>query len=792
MQFFLKGVAVSFTSMLLLGIINYLIRRHLALHLSTEDFGFFYSMFAFFGLLTTFCQFGIKQSSAILTASYIAKRQESRINLLLSSLLTFTVCFCAVIMLILMSGCRFLASAYFKYSEAAAAIMVFAPFILLNPVWSLFLSIPHGKLEFPVYNGFFIFQMLLIYTGVLIFSKFGILALSSSWISAMIIAMAVAVFFICRRYRLNLSFHKAFCPAINRKIWNLCSWMAISTTGLMMLSFLDSFFLTWLTDLKQVAAYNIALPIMQILQSLTVLPLVFLPFSADLWEKKKYRELARIFHSVNLIILIGTLPLVILLHHLGPWIITVLFGKRFISSAPALTLLSAGVLFCVAGQFNLNLLNASGKQKTGAGIILAVLFADAALNFLLVPVYGFKGSAMALSCSYILTAILTYAFAARELMSRKVPPSRTACKNEEKLIILNCFSSLKIEISNDLPSPVRNELTKKWHRLSEGEPEPEFTLQIRGKYSRNFSPDSLRFEADGNELSSDLYEIRGNYKFSSWRYRVFWINAKTLRLEFNSDFFARWVYPMRIIPQFIQYMLYYSGFCFFHASGFYSEQNGSNAVIMAAASGTGKTLTTLHWLSDGGMIYDDDMVAWRDGEIYPTPNLHINFWSMRYKKNPKVLPPKMLVLKGRDIWKERFFALISFLTHGYVTFGCNIDIESYFPGAKAPTAKLTKLLIVSKGEKFDLEKQISQDDRVRLENRITGDFEFQHLALLRLDELEAFTGFHLLDIQKMFAFYRQSLHSVVQTIPVTKIKVPRQYSREIYLSIAEQIKGQTK
>ena len=214
--------------------------------------------------------------------------------------------------------------------------------------------------------------------------------------------------------------------------------------------------------------------------------------------------------------------------------------------------------------------------------------------------------------------------------------------------------------------------------------------------------------------------------------------------------------------------------------------------MMTAASGTGKTLTTLHWLSDGGKIYDDDTVAWRDGLLYPTENIHINFWSTRYKKNPAALPPKKLQLNKNDIRKERLFALIAFLTRGYVTFGCNIDIGSYYPGSKAPAAKLARMLLVSKGKGYERKERINENDRMLCENRLIGDFDFQHLALHRITELEALTGFHLLEVGKMFDFYRETLHSIIQEIPLRNIKVPRQYSREIYLNIAEQIKGQDK
>ena len=83
---FFRGIICSFSGAVLLGVINYLIRRILVQNLSQTDFGFFYSMFALFNMLATFFQFGIQQVAPILTARYIAQRQEKRINCLISFL----------------------------------------------------------------------------------------------------------------------------------------------------------------------------------------------------------------------------------------------------------------------------------------------------------------------------------------------------------------------------------------------------------------------------------------------------------------------------------------------------------------------------------------------------------------------------------------------------------------------------------------------------------------------------------------------------------------------------------
>ncbi len=415
---FLKGVAVSFSGIILLGIINYLIRRHLALTLSRVDFGFFYSMFAFYGLLTTCCQFGIKQAGAILTASYIAKHQERRIGLLLSVLIELTLCSGIVVMLFLIFGRSFLAESFFKYPTVSAAIAIFSPYIVITSVWNIFLSVPHGKMEFAVYNGISVFQMLLVFLGVLSCAKRGILFLTVAWCMALFISMLTTICLVCSRYRLFLSWKAVCCIPLWRKIRSLCGWISVSSSGIVLLSYLDSICLTWLSDLQQVAAYNIALPVMQILQSLMVLPLVFLPLATKMWEERKLHDLKIILIAVNAGLTICTVPLVILIHYFGPWIITIMFGRQFLSSAPALTLLSAGILFSVAGQFNINFLNSSGCPQKGMIAVIVVFLANLTLNFFFIPRYGFYAAAFSLSTANFCFAVLTALFAFNHLRGK--------------------------------------------------------------------------------------------------------------------------------------------------------------------------------------------------------------------------------------------------------------------------------------------------------------------------------------------------------------------------------------
>ena len=406
---FFRGIICSFSGADLLGVINYLIRRILVQNLSQTDFGFFYSMFALFNMLATFFQFGIQQVAPILTVRYIAQRQEKRINCLISFLFFVAGLTGLVLMCILFVFSNRLAAAFFKYPEAVAAIRMFTPFVLLLPLWIVLQSIPHGKKDFPVYNAMGIVQMGLILAGVCFAARQGAFSVCLAWVAGFAAAFAASAFFIFRKYRIHLIFRAVFCRGIFRQLWNLCTWITGSVTGIMLLANLDTFCLTWLSDLQEVAAYNIALPIMQIMQTVLVLPLVFLPVAVDLWQKKKYAEIRRIFYLVNALLALGSIPLVLVTRWLGSWLITLLFGAQFTSAAPALTILSGGILFYCAGQFNLNLLNSANDQKNGMFLIVAAIAADLLLNILLIPRYGFIGAAIAMAATYILTAGTTFA-----------------------------------------------------------------------------------------------------------------------------------------------------------------------------------------------------------------------------------------------------------------------------------------------------------------------------------------------------------------------------------------------
>lgn len=98
---------------------------------------------------------------------------------------------------------------------------------------------------------------------------------------------------------------------------------------------------------------------------------------------------------------------------LGEWLIVILFGAAYKPAYPALLLLLPGLLAtCHASILRLDLLG-KGRPGTLSFITGFATVVNLALNFMLIPIYGIEGAAVANSVSYILVAAMMLALYCR-------------------------------------------------------------------------------------------------------------------------------------------------------------------------------------------------------------------------------------------------------------------------------------------------------------------------------------------------------------------------------------------
>lgn len=94
-------------------------------------------------------------------------------------------------------------------------------------------------------------------------------------------------------------------------------------------------------------------------------------------------------------------PIVFGIFALAPEIIAMFYGATFASAAPVLSVLIFVLLFIFLDFPIGSLLNATGRQAVKTGLMGGAMLINIIANFLLIPVYGIMGAAIAALCTFV-------------------------------------------------------------------------------------------------------------------------------------------------------------------------------------------------------------------------------------------------------------------------------------------------------------------------------------------------------------------------------------------------------
>ncbi len=109
---------------------------------------------------------------------------------------------------------------------------------------------------------------------------------------------------------------------------------------------------------------------------------------------------------IGSLLMLLTLPVFILTGvYFAPDIITLLFDEKYVTVAPAVTILWGGMVFFSIASFNINALNSGNKQKIIAYMVASCVIINFVLNFILIPKWGYIGAAFATAITYLLMAL---------------------------------------------------------------------------------------------------------------------------------------------------------------------------------------------------------------------------------------------------------------------------------------------------------------------------------------------------------------------------------------------------
>jgi O-antigen/teichoic acid export membrane protein len=400
-----KGSFISFIGTVILGLLNYLIRRQLALNLSFEDFGFLYGAMSMCMIFLAYLDLGLNQSATILISKSLSQEDIADANSIYNQIFTIKLVFSVIIYIAILASYKYWLSHFFHYDKIFPFIIIMT-LIITQAIYSIPLAALTALKKFFLLNLTQLLNPLLILL-ILICFKDSISTASAAFPVASILLFLITVILI-RKFNFSLTLKKMINTNGISNIFHLSKWVAISTAGLSTMYYMDSIMLTYLKGLEAVALYNIALPIVQIAQSMTIIPAVFIPIVSEMWIRKNFNEIADISKLISGIILYMLWPIMISIIFSSKYLIIILFAEKYLPVKNPLIVLFAGIIFYILGTFYMGVLNSGSEAKKVSISIIIVTIINILLNFCLIPFIGISGAALATAISYFLIAFYLF------------------------------------------------------------------------------------------------------------------------------------------------------------------------------------------------------------------------------------------------------------------------------------------------------------------------------------------------------------------------------------------------
>ena len=395
---FLRGSCISLFGAIFLGILNYLIRRFLCNNLSLADYGIFYSTFALLGMIFGFTDLGLTQSGTVMIAAAETPLRRDAV---------FSHLFFIKLLLALLCGAGIFMSFHLKNEAGNLFFLIvflvyFAVQILNGTLQALWNGQKKYSLQQLSYSSIALLTLLMLY-----FSKETTLnnAVFCFFLPVVILFAAGIVyshFSGCGTLRLRMD------KEITFQLLSTGGLIAVTTTLLSVMYYMDTVMLNMLKGAESVGLYNVALPIMQIVQAAMIFPAVFLPVAVDMSKKGEYRKLLSSVHCALIAALAALVPVWWFFDSCSNWLIRILFKPEYTAAASSVTLLCLGLVFFTLGNFLMQIMLSLKKTLPMAAIAAISAAGNFLLNYSLIRKFGPSGAAGATLISYMIFALLTY------------------------------------------------------------------------------------------------------------------------------------------------------------------------------------------------------------------------------------------------------------------------------------------------------------------------------------------------------------------------------------------------
>jgi len=408
-----KGAGIVLIGTLIGRAFGYGSRIVIARFLGANDYGLISLGFAALTMAAALAAIGLPAGVTRYVSSYKGKEDRGRIKGTIIGAIKMNLPISIIFALLLFFGADWISVHIFHDAKLTPVLRIFAiavPFMVLARNL-LSATIGFQEMRYQVYTNE-LFQNVLKLAGIvtLVALGFGVSGAAWGWALAVILTPFLAFYFL----------EKKVFPVFNTKIKAIpvekeifsFSWplIFVGIAGIVM-GFMDTLMLGYFCRAYEVGIYNAALPTAQLINAIPrVFVGIFFPVISELYARNKIEDLKNTYSVVTKWMFSLSFPAFLLIALFSDQIIKILFGPEYVTGATALLILTAGFLIGTAVGPTDTILQAYGKTR----IIMVTVYIGAgmnfSLNFLLIPLYGINGAAIATGASLAFLNIVNLFF----------------------------------------------------------------------------------------------------------------------------------------------------------------------------------------------------------------------------------------------------------------------------------------------------------------------------------------------------------------------------------------------
>lgn len=409
----LSGSIWSFGAKILAVLLGLLLNLMITRLYGVESMGIFALINSFFSITIILALVGTNTSILRLVPEYIKKSSNQvAINLYLKHILIVIVT-SIVLAIVFYFNAEFISNTIFSEPTLIEVFLIASLLIIFPALYTLNLSAFRAFKEIKLFS---LFQVINPLSKVLILLFFTFYSINQfdpvySLFIAYISLTIISFIFLSNKFKkMNPDNTKSINAENNnitfKSILILSTPMFLTSSMHIIMSQTDIVMLGMMSDIKEIGIYSITLKL-AVLTSfiLGTVNTMAAPKFSELYYSGQMEALKRVAKKSTKLMFYTTLPIVLIFILFGKYLLSI-FGDEFIEGYIALIILVAGqsvnALVGSVGYF----MNMTGHQKELNIIVVSSAIVNIILNYILIPLYGIIGAAVATAISLALWNIL--------------------------------------------------------------------------------------------------------------------------------------------------------------------------------------------------------------------------------------------------------------------------------------------------------------------------------------------------------------------------------------------------